>query len=630
MIETRPFVRWWWFAGDIRKEDIRRQISWFAEQGFGGGEIAWVYPWPPGHIPEKVLSLFSPEWIDAAAYALEYALSCGISADLTYGTLWPFGGTFVSEEHASMCWDGPSDQRLRRSWESAYSEEPGRILNHLDASSLAAYDSIVGAALEEALEKASGNKDCTGTSAFFADSWEVHPEKLWSAPLGDLVHSWYGWDVLKPPDDVLYDPKQRYRYREALAEVVLDQFYRPFSDICRARGALSRVQAHGAPTDLIRAYASADIPESEAVLFDPSFSLIASSAAAVSGKHIVSAEAGTCLYGWNPYPETGPFQKQEDPSDVLLCAHSLIAYGVNHLIWHGAPFQTLEENQEFYASIHIAPDGSLGEAMKPINMITRQLCRYMRRGIPASEVAVYLPLEDRWMEDRLEPSKCRPSAAYHWEMHYECFPDYLIGYQPMWITGFLLHESMNIHDDRSFSVGEARFKALVLSGVSWVSTRGAQAILDLVHAGIPVLADAAVHVLDGYPVGRSIEELQGELDCLLRPVSDIPVVLDRLGIDPWVVSEGPAALFRLRSQQDRMTYYIAPAEAAEITYPMKYRQSSDCRKHRYKLRLRGPKKGYATCRADMGPGEAVVIEVSQDNALTMHRFKDPFRHYGER
>ena len=625
MTETRPYVRWWWFAGDIKNEDIKRQIAWFSEQGFGGVEIAWVYPWPLNPSPKKILRLFSSEWVDAVAYALQTARSCGISVDFTYGTLWPFGGTFIPNEHASQCWDGPSEQRLRRSWESAYSEQPGNIMNHLDASSLAMYDSIVGAALEKVLKKASINEDSTTPSAFFTDSWEVHPEKLWSVPLGALVKSWYGWDMSKPPEDVLYEPKQRYRYREALAEIILKQFYHPLSAVCRSRGALSRVQAHGAPTDLIRAYGSADIPESEAVLFDPSFSLIASSAAAISGKTVVSAEAGTCLYGWKAYPQTGPFQKQEDPSDVLLCAHSLIAYGVNHLVWHGAPFQTLKENQEFYASIHIAPDGSLSSAMKPINLIAQQLCEYMRRGIPASEVAVYLPLEDRWMEDRLKPSQCRPSAAYHWELHYESFPDFLQGYQPTWITGFALYESMEIHEDRTFSVGKARFKALVLSGVSWVSTRGARAIIDLIGAKVPVLVDAKLQVIDGYPLKMSVDELQRELDVHVASVHKSSIELKSLGIDPWVISEDPSVLFRLRTQTDRMTYYIAPQEAAEITYPMEYRQSSACRDHSYKLYLKKPETGYAFCQVDMSPGEAVVIEVSQNQEPTIHRFFDPFR-----
>ncbi len=56
-----------------------------------------------------------------------------------------------------------------------------------------------------------------------------------------------------------------------IAETILHEFYKVFGAICREHGATSRVQYHGAPTDLLSAYAAVDIPESEANLFDPAF-----------------------------------------------------------------------------------------------------------------------------------------------------------------------------------------------------------------------------------------------------------------------------------------------------------------------------------------------------------------------
>ena len=67
-------------------------------------------------------------------------------------------------------------------------------------------------------------------------------------------------------------PPERYDYRRVRAEVILDAFYRPFTELSHRLGAYARVQAHGSPTDLLAAYAAADVPESEALLFDPPFS----------------------------------------------------------------------------------------------------------------------------------------------------------------------------------------------------------------------------------------------------------------------------------------------------------------------------------------------------------------------
>src|SRR6188768_149279 len=41
---SKPCTRWWWFATDIKKEDIKYQLDWAKQMNFGGVEIAWVYP----------------------------------------------------------------------------------------------------------------------------------------------------------------------------------------------------------------------------------------------------------------------------------------------------------------------------------------------------------------------------------------------------------------------------------------------------------------------------------------------------------------------------------------------------------------------------------------------------------
>lgn len=62
------------------------------------------------------------------------------------------------------------------------------------------------------------------------------------------------------------------------------------------------LQCHGTPTDILDAYSMVDIPETETLLFDPDFALIAASAAAIWKKPVVSSETITCIHGlinWN-------------------------------------------------------------------------------------------------------------------------------------------------------------------------------------------------------------------------------------------------------------------------------------------------------------------------------------------
>src|SRR5829696_6093164 len=41
---SKPYTRWWWLAGPFRREDIRGQLEWLRANGFGGVELAWLWP----------------------------------------------------------------------------------------------------------------------------------------------------------------------------------------------------------------------------------------------------------------------------------------------------------------------------------------------------------------------------------------------------------------------------------------------------------------------------------------------------------------------------------------------------------------------------------------------------------
>ena len=41
---SKPYARYWWFASMIQKDDVRYTLNWLKAHGFGGVELAWVYP----------------------------------------------------------------------------------------------------------------------------------------------------------------------------------------------------------------------------------------------------------------------------------------------------------------------------------------------------------------------------------------------------------------------------------------------------------------------------------------------------------------------------------------------------------------------------------------------------------
>jgi len=80
---------------------------------------------------------------------------------------------------------------------------------------------------------------------------------------------------------------------QTVSDLWIDNFFAPLGDWLHKRGLKARVQAHGAPVDLLKAYGLADIPETEQLFADgrTEFLKAASSAAHVYGRELVSAES---------------------------------------------------------------------------------------------------------------------------------------------------------------------------------------------------------------------------------------------------------------------------------------------------------------------------------------------------
>ena len=44
-LNAKPYARYWWFASKMQEEDIRYNLDWLKENGFGGVELAWLSTW---------------------------------------------------------------------------------------------------------------------------------------------------------------------------------------------------------------------------------------------------------------------------------------------------------------------------------------------------------------------------------------------------------------------------------------------------------------------------------------------------------------------------------------------------------------------------------------------------------
>ena len=547
--DFRPLVRWWWFEDAVPTAEVEEQLDWVAAMGFGGVEVAWLNRNTENH--GEAPAFLTPAWAAMMAHAARAARARGLRMDFTFGSQWPFGGNFVTEEDSTQTWNGPSRYYLQFHWKMEPAGEPPRVLNHLDRGALHRYAATMASGLGPAIREAAA-----GATALFCDSWEVPTSPpMWSENFAVRFEKECGYDITHLMNYLEYHTHARYDYRKVLSKLVIEEFYRPFTAECHALGTLSRSQCHGAPCDIVAAYAATDIPETETILFDAHFTSFAASAGVLADRQIISAESFTALYGlgW----QAAPGHAVEEAADVKLLADAMFAHGVNQIIWHGMP---LGKNR-FGATCHVAPDGALAPHLPELNRYLDGMSAALREGRPRTDVAVYLPLEDQWMRHLLPDEIMRPSAHYHWELQYVRFPEELRGFQPCWITGEFLPrcrvtDGRIIHDTASF-------EALWLD-CEWLDLGSLRELIRLAEAGGRIMMRQSPQE-PGYVRHEEFPTLMDRLETAARAgVGDlIPLVT---GDD---VPE-----FRCRIIGETSRLFFAHPATRQVTYPMRQGQAA--------------------------------------------------------
>jgi hypothetical protein len=552
---SKPYTRWWWLAEPFHREDIRNQFHWLESHGFGGVELAWLWPtWMED--AEPGLEWLGPEWSDLVAFTKQEADRLGLGCDFTFGSCWPFGGSVVRPEDAARTFRGRARQRLNGSWEHP-GGGPLYVLNHLDRAALRHY--------AEAMMPAFAGGLLGSTTALFCDSLEIETRRLWDPRLWDRFAERFGYRLEGLEDQIDEDPDLRYDYRTVIAEAML-QFYQEFAAICREYGAVSRVQCHGAPTDLLSAYAAVEIPESEAILFDPPFSRIAASAAALSGKSVVSAETFTCLYGFVTRTNLEPYRywHKEQVADLKLLADALFAQGINQIVWHGMPFNGPGGRNEFYASVHVGPDAAFATELPAFNAYLEKVSSLLKLGRTESRLAVYLPNEDNRRLDRIPEAERTPGAVYRWEMRHVIVPRQAEGYAPLWISLAFLRGA-EVHEGR-LRVGDCAFPGLLID-VEWLEGDALAEVVRLADAGLPVILRRSPR-----PPGK---RPRGDYQTMLGALAARPNVVDRLedaGLAPLVTGDDLPPFWARRTGEALYLFFAHP-KARELRYPMGYGQS---------------------------------------------------------
>ena len=236
----------------------------------------------------------------------------------------------------------------RQSVIGAAGSGPQLVLDHLDKAAFEAHAHRVGDPLASALGPDMG----TSLRAIFCDSLEVQEYLFWTDDFLQQFRKRRGYDltpylaVLRQPGyndfyfshpgglplyNVAGGDAIRADYWKTVSELIYERFYHPFDEWAKEHHVESRVQAHGAPGDLLRIYGDASIPETEELDGGNTvnFMKLASSAGYDYGRRLVSSESFD--FRGNPYITT--------PESIKANSDKLFISGVNEIVYHGFPYK---------------------------------------------------------------------------------------------------------------------------------------------------------------------------------------------------------------------------------------------------------------------------------------------------
>lgn len=414
--DNKPWTRWWWPGSAVDAASLTTQLEQLASAGLGGVEITPIYG-ARGY-EERYLEFLSPRWLAMLEHTGREAQRLGLGVDMATGTGWPFGGPWVTPEHALqrvVLKEGrlagePTKMQVKR----AAPGGEGLVVDPYSTAALQAYLAP--------FDRAFANFPRGLIRGQFHDSFEYF-NASWTARLPEAFRARHGYDlqpyaaaltarnaadVTSVDRDTLARIKSD--YRDTLAQLHLD-YLRTWVRWSHEKGWLVRNQSHGAPANLLDLYGAVDVPEteifgstpfpipglrraSEDVRHDQDLpeSLVvrmAASAAHVMGRPLASSESATWLR--EHWKESLAFVKPE--------LDRILADGINHIFYHGTVFSPQDAPWPgwlFYASTQFNPNNPWWDDFAALNRYIARVQSILQRGRPDSDVLLYWPLADIW------------------------------------------------------------------------------------------------------------------------------------------------------------------------------------------------------------------------------------------
>jgi len=480
--------------------------------------------------------------------------------------------------------------------------EDSRIADHLDRSGV---DTIIA---EQGSPWLAALAACP-PRAIFVDSFELIGELPWTTTFSSDFAASFGYDIelflpfifrfggeseytriLGSGELPLYQTadslgvRAREDYEHYRGTVFQEEFIEPLHDWTQANDVALRLQAHGGYADILDAYASSDVPESEGLYAGGAYDFLklASSAAHVAGHRHTSSET---------FVSVSPGGADLLTLDQFrLLAGRAYSAGINRIMYHGTPypfdhtdgsrwfpFDPIADNSfplsPFTITYDLHPGAAVWSSVPDLNAQMTRLSYALSRGTHTADVAWLMP-EREWMNFVNFNSTTVMPRAHESDLSQAIRG---AGYVYDRISAGSLMDSSAAGGQ--LHVGAATYRALVVDNVAVAEPELLAAIEAAVAGGVPVVW------LGGFPsrapglVDRatrdasvliSVSALMASVD-VAATETDVPVAISDAGVLPSIGPAGPGELsvsIERRSVNDGDLYFIFNESYAPLSSTM--------------------------------------------------------------
>jgi hypothetical protein len=648
-INTKPWTRWWWPGSAVDKENLTKQLEELARVGVGGVEITPIYG-ARGY-EDHYIEFLSPEWIEMLEHVCVEANRLGLGVDMATGTGWPFGGPWISEEIGNtraVLKDGkltgkPELQKVKR----AAPGGEGLVLNPYSSLAMKNYLKRFDEAFKGfPLELIRGQ---------FHDSFEYY-NASWVETFPKVFYEMHGYDVQDYALEIMGEKEMdsvslgriKSDYREALSELHMD-YLQTWVSWCNEKGFQARNQSHGAPANLLDLYAIADIPETEVFgstpftipglrrdrksirhdqdVPEPLVTRMASSAAHVMGKPLVSSES--CTWLRDHWKVTLAYVKPE--------LDRILLDGINHIFYHGTVYSPQEvpwPGWLFYASTQFNPNNPWWDDFSALNAYVQRVQTVLQEGVPDNDILLYWPIYDIWdnpqgLMQQLTVHKVDFVVGTPFGNAAKALDD--AGFSFDYISDAQLMQ-IKMWDGKLVTPGN-QYKVLVVPVVEHMSVKTMQQVLKLVKKGAHVIFQKLPEDVPGF---GKLEHRRIQLEKLCTKIADFSrqnpslvsigdgsanfginsAVFKKAGVFQEAIAETPVDFIRRATEQGHSYFFAnlkanaldgwitlgAPAAYAVISDPLTGKKGTAA--------LRQNSKGKAQIYLQLQPGQSLLVEVS--------------------